>query len=159
MIVEDGSIVPDADSYLSVEDADTYHADRGNAAWAELAEAAKEAALIKATDYLTQKYRGRWKGSRVSAEQSLDWPREGVYVDGFAVPDDEVPHAVRKACAELALISVTETLNPAIARGVKREKVGELEIEYQDGAAQVTQYRVADNTLAPYLKPAGLVRA
>ena len=33
LIVEDGSGVAGADSYLSVADADGHHADRGNAGW------------------------------------------------------------------------------------------------------------------------------
>jgi len=33
LIVEDGTVVPNADSYLSVADADTYHQTRGNGAW------------------------------------------------------------------------------------------------------------------------------
>lgn len=53
LIVEDGTGLADAESYLSVADADTYHADRNNEAWQDYSTAEKEAALRKATQYIT----------------------------------------------------------------------------------------------------------
>mgnify|MGYP000257303279 FL=1 len=49
LIVEDGTLPAGANSFASVADADAYHAARLTAAWTdELAEAQKEAALIRA---------------------------------------------------------------------------------------------------------------
>lgn len=111
LIVEDGSNVAGAESLASVAYTDTYHSNRGNTAWAVLATAAKEQALRKATDYMTQAYRTRWAGYRTHSTQSLDWPRSlveikdvnyiGTYVDQYSVPDE-----VKKACCELALMSL-----------------------------------------------------
>ena len=70
-----------AESYASVLEADTYHSNRGNIAWTALATPAKEQALRKATDYLTQIYRERWKGYRVDNTQALDWPRLNVGIN------------------------------------------------------------------------------
>ena len=157
LIVEDGSGVENADSYLSVADADSHHADRGNAGWAGDG-AAKEAALRKATDYLGQTYRLRWLGARADAGQALDWPRTGLGAIGGGV----VPDEVRRAAAELALVALGAELNPPLARGgrVKREKVGPIESEFEDGAPGRTRYPAIDGMLAPLLARAGrLVRA
>ena len=96
LIVEDGSIVTGAESYISVADASTYHTARGNAAWAALAsDAVREQCLRKATDYMEQVYRSRWQGCRVGETQALSWPRYDVEVEGYAVDSDIVPTEVK----------------------------------------------------------------
>ena len=79
LIVEDGSIVAGAESYISVADAETFLNNRGLTLTG--AESDKEAALRKATDYMVQVYRMRWQGWKVDQTQALDWPRNSVYVD------------------------------------------------------------------------------
>ena len=156
LIVEDGSGVAGADSYLSVADADSHHAARGNAGWAGDV-AAKEAALRKAADYLGQTYRLRWLGARVDEGQALDWPRAGL----DAVGSDVVPDEVRRAAADLALAALGADLNPPLARGgrVKREKVGPIECEFEEGAPGRTRYPAIDGMLAPLLaRPGRLAR-
>jgi hypothetical protein len=64
LTVEDGTGKADAESYISVADADTYFTARNNATWAALSTSDKEAALRKATDYMLQAYRVRWAGMR-----------------------------------------------------------------------------------------------
>lgn len=151
LIVEDGSIVVGAESYCSVSDADAYHTARGNTAWTG-EDAAKEALLRKATDYMGQVYGLRWKGDRVSAEQALDWPRDGVEAFGFGVDTDIVPDAVANACAELALRALSGALTPDVTRRTIREKVGPIEVEYDRNAPALPDYQAIDNLLAPYLK-------
>lgn len=152
LTVEDGTIVADADSYISAEDAATYHAARGNTAWAALTGDAPDQHLRKATDYMGQVYGLRWKGYRVSETQVLDWPREEVVVFGFEVDTDVVPDAVRYACAELALRSVAGTLLPDTTRRTIREKVGPIEVEYDKNSPLNPDYQAIDNLLAPYLR-------
>ena len=151
LIVEDGSIVAGAESYCSVADADAYHTARGNTAWTG-ENAAKEALLRKATDYMVQVYALRWKGDRVSEDQALDWPREGVVAFGFEIPSDAMPEAVVKACAELALRALSGDLTPDLTRRTLREKVGPIEVEYDPNAPALPDYQAIDNLLAPYLK-------
>src|SRR5712664_1631195 len=79
LIVEDGTIVSGAESYIGVTDAATYHNNRGNTTFAGLSsDALREQMLRKATDYMQEMYRLRWTGSRVSTQQALDWPRAWV---------------------------------------------------------------------------------
>ena len=56
LVVEDGTGLADANSYIASADADTYWANRANAAWAALDDDAKAAALIQATQYLDARY-------------------------------------------------------------------------------------------------------
>jgi len=154
LIVEDGTGLANAESYISVADADTRHANLGNTAWSLLTTQAKEAALRNATIYMVRVYRQRWTGYRVKIApvmQALDWPRYGVEVDHFPVHYDIVPADIANACADLALKAASGDLAPDLSQGVIREKVGPIETEYNRGSPQYTRYRAIDMMLAPYL--------
>lgn len=170
LIVEDGTGLAGAESYISVADADTYHTARGNeTTWTDLDVTVKEQLLRKATEYMVQEYRLRWKGVRATAVQALDWPRGLVERPDYAYagmngyttisgdfyfPSDDVPVEVERACAELALRAASAPLGPDIGAPVLREKVGPLEVEYAQGARQTTVYQAVDNLLTPFLKMA-----
>lgn len=156
--VETGALVADANSLVSLADATTYHADRGNSAWAAAAsDAIRQAALIKATDYIQQKYQGRWKGELVSHNQALDWPRQGVSDGVLAIDYNVIPARLKQAVSELALEALTTTLNAAAARGgmVKRVKVDVIEKEFSDYAPSQTLRPAIDGFLKPYLFDGG----
>lgn len=154
--VEDGTGKSTSESYVSVADASTYHAARGNTAWAALTtDALREAALRKATDYMRQAYRSRWQGYKVNEDQALDWPRYNVEVEGYAVDSDIVPTEIKNACAELALKASSADLNPDLTQGVLSEQVGNIQVTYDKGSPQFTRYRAIDAIIAPYLKAGG----
>lgn len=156
--VEDGSGLAGANSYLSVDAADDYWADRANAVWAAKTEPEKKAALIKATDYLVRRYRGQWKGSRTTTAQALDWPRAGVENEEcVTLPSNAVPGEVAAATAELAYRALTETLMPDLARGgkIKEQTVGPITTVFMDGAPAVTSYQAVDGLLGPLLECTG----
>jgi hypothetical protein len=172
-IVEDGTGRADALSYISVHEADLYHARRGNHTWGNLSIGSKKAALVKATEYIGQIYRMVWKGSRVNAIQALDWPR--VYVvkddlkyDGlvgyetlyylFYYPSDEVAIEVKNATAILALKSVSGELISDLTQTVIKERVDVLEVEYDKNSPQWVRYREIDNLLRPLLVSTGANR-
>jgi hypothetical protein len=74
VIVEDGTIVENANSYASVADGDTYHEGHlyGDA-WNEASADEKARALVMATRTLEATM--SFNGSRASSTQSLCWPR------------------------------------------------------------------------------------
>lgn len=154
---EDGTGLSSADSYASVTQADEYHAARGNAAWAALAESDKESALRRSTDYMVQEYRARWAGVRATGVQALDWPRSGVIVDGFEVVG--VPVEVVRACCELALKASTAALSADAGRTVIREKVDVIEVEYSEFGPTGTQYTAVNAMLRPFFGVGGLNRS
>jgi len=134
LIVETGAVVANANSYVSLDDANAYHAARGNSTWTGT-DAAKEAAVLRAMDYLEKL---NWQGddydgpAGASGKQPLKWPRRGVVLGGYVWPWDEVHPGVQNALCEAALIELTDpgALAPAFSLGVKREKLGPMETEY-----------------------------
>jgi hypothetical protein len=159
---EDGTVVPDADSYVTIAYADAYHSARGNVAWAAKTAADKEAALRKATDHMGQTYRALWKGYRKDATQTLDWPRMEVYLEPFVygalgdypylVSNTIVPEEVKRACAELALrVSAGTVLSPDLTRAKSAVSVGEISVTYDDASSEYPRFRSVDAVLAPYL--------
>lgn len=167
LVVEDGTAKVDAESYISVADADTYHANRANTAWDSVDE--KEAALRKATDYMVQMYRDAWKGIRMSAAQALDWPRGNVYATPalastggsypYLVADDIVPEEVKRACAELALRAATAPLSPDLAKDIISQTVGPITTVYNASSPQQARYTAIDRMLRPYLATQGGVNS
>jgi len=109
LIVEDGTGLSTAESYISEADATTYHAAYGaSATWAAATADQREAALRVATRYLDLHYAGRWRGTRTNEDQALAWPRSGVYDDdSIEVDDDVIPANLERACAEVALRVLT----------------------------------------------------
>lgn len=164
LIVETGGASSTAESYASTATADTYHSNRGNTAWAALATAAKEAALRKATDYMAQAYLTRWAGYRYSTTQALDWPRSMVEMPGgYGVTyyaTDVIPAAVVNACCELALRASAGDLAEDTTQEVVREKIGQIETEYQPGSRAGARYPAVTRLLAPLLTgAAGIILA
>lgn len=155
MTVEDGTGLVAANSYISIADCDTYHTDRGNSAWTGT-DAVKEAALIKATQYIDGRYRKRWKGIILSSTQALCWPREDIY-DERDEEIEGIPQLLKYAVCEAALKALTDDLNPDLERGgrIKREKVGPIDTEYMSTAPARTSMPVISDLLSGYLKGKG----
>lgn len=112
LVVEAGmGANPAANCYISTASADAYFADRGITAWTG-ATAVKEAAIIRATDYLEWAY--TWKGVRLSELQPLQWPRTFYPNDvvNRLINLNIVPPVVVNANAELALLALSGTLMP-----------------------------------------------
>lgn len=119
-----------ANAFCSVEYADEYHSLRGNTLWDGSTEA-KQAALIKATDYIEQVYSQRFIG--IYSGIGLSWPR----INLSQYTSETIPDNLKKATCELALESMSGNLNPTTGgdQAVIREKVDVIEIEY---AAAIT---------------------
>jgi hypothetical protein len=163
LIVEDGAARADAESYASVTQIDAYHAARGNAQWAALTVTEKEQAARRATDYLLQMYRAKWKGLRANLSQALDWPRLNVQLEdvGFGqfmayVPANTVPQQVINATAEMALRAAAGELAPDLQRTVAEESIGPIKTVYAAGAPEYVRYRSIDLLLKPLLAAGGM---
>ena len=162
LIVEDGSIVAGAESYISVADADTYHSNRGNSTWAALTTTVKEQLLRKSTDYMVARYSKQWRGYRKTATQDLDFPRSFCYLEPFVygaagsypflLADDVVPREVKNACAELALRANDGALMVDVGQTVIREKVDVVEVEYDKFSPAQTRYSQIDAMLSILLQ-------
>ena len=95
LIIEDGSIVAGANSFVS---------DSQFSAWALLAgyvlphtESERESALYKAFLFINQTYDNRLAGYRIDPVQTGIFPRSSVYAYGFLVPSNSIPEDIKLA--------------------------------------------------------------
>ena len=104
LVVETGSVVPGADSYVSLAEARALAASYGMTLPADDTEA--EVALRNGAVYVGLQEPSMC-GRRVSASQSLAYPRQGVLLYGFALASDVIPpqivHAQVVAAVEYGL--------------------------------------------------------
>ena len=107
LIIEDGSIVAGANSFTTDAEFTAYAAARSITIPAT--EAERDALQILAVDYLFSKEQ-ELKGSRVSIDQTLMYPRSGVCAYGFNIASDAIPTALKNAQMELAMQSYTSEL-------------------------------------------------
>lgn len=122
IVVETGTANPLAVSYITVADADAYHAARGNTEWAALTTTQKEQALVRGAQGIDSIYGFRYSGIRVSQDQGLQWPRKGSTTsDGYAIADDVVPTKVQYANAAAGLIESgsSGSLLPEYTAGIR----------------------------------------
>ncbi len=158
VILEDGTGVTDSNSYVNSEYVVSYLTDRGRIAeWAG-SDAVKEAATIKATDYIEKRFSKFFLGTKSLSTQGLSWPRNNaIDQDGFTISglpkvlkNATVEYAVRCLTSEL-LIDPSKPINSSggqVASGeIKsfREKTGPLEEETQfvtsaDGSGNRPKY-------------------
>ena len=128
VIVEDGSVVPNANSYISL---------------VELKELMSNFIEIPADvtdEQLTRNlYRSmqfieslNYKGVKVNPFHTLEWPRADVAWAPYTLwPADQIPAQLKTALALLTTGVVTEGEEVLSApQNIRREKVGQLEIEF-----------------------------
>ena len=146
IVVEDGSGKTDSNSYISEAGLTTYATDRG-----VTLSGTASVLLIQAMDYIeVQSY----KGYKYTEEQALQWPRGNVWLDGYSVDVDEIPQLLIDAQCEVA-IGIDGGVNPLanVGRSTKKEKVGDIEVEYMDGARDSTYLAAAESKLSKLLSP------
>lgn len=159
LIIEDGSMPPGANSYASVTDGDAWHGSRGSGTWPTSLEsgddpeqAAKEAALILATDYLNGL---GWNGRRAPGGRVMAWPRLGaVDTDGYDVAEGTVPEAVKSACCYLAGAAFGGTdIQPVLERGgrIQSQSVGKLSKAFFNDAASRDVFSALADILRGYV--------
>lgn len=154
-----------AEAYRTIADHKTYCDNRG-ISYAAYTDTQLEQHARKAVAYMTQAWGQRWAGYRVDNTQALDWPRSYVAKPAAAVPstyvsypayylNTEIPAVVGDAQSELMIRVASAALAPDLERGIKREKVGPLETEYDTNSAQSPRYPSVEMMLRPVLKAGG----
>ena len=145
-VPEDGTGLPNSNSYVTVAEADAYFSLRGVTQWGPLTEQKKHASLVLATEYIDSVFGQRFIGNKFSSEQSLQWPRLVQCSD--ATP--YYPEELKRACFEYAFIAKDGSLFPSIEYDetgrlptLKREKLAVLEEE--------TRWTVPNGQMQPTL--------
>lgn len=159
LIVENGSIVTGANTYVSRADYITFAASVG----VTIANTdAADVQLIKAAQFIDQ-HEANLKGDRVERDQPMAFPRAGVIIDGWDWSHTEIPRNVILCQMQLALdINAgfdpwNPSVNPSLA--IKREKIAVIETEYAVGEStgqKLSRTSTADALLNSLLNRSGL---
>lgn len=108
LLIEDGSGVAGADSWVTEAEATTYWSDRQVTDWTDALPAVREAKLREAADYLMLAY--RWPGQPSTIVQRLPWPRSGVRSGSSLYPTNAIPTQVIDAQKVLAVEALSTPL-------------------------------------------------
>lgn len=134
------------ESYVTLDEADAYHAARVSAtSWSLLGETERKQRLMAASDYIDAAYRFRYR--KTDPNQLRQFPRNGM----TTIPP-EVKQAVMELANNSALLNKGIASSKAQARS--RVKVGELEVQYSDSSSvsgSLTDFWLIDRLLADWI--------
>lgn len=129
LIIEDGTVVPGATSYVTAAEVQDFANARGIAIPTNDVDV--EILIHQAMDWFESQ---TFVGTRVDCDQPLSFPRNGVCIDGCPVASDTIPALVKNVVIQASIDANSVTLQPTYAGsdggGVKREKVDVLEQEF-----------------------------
>lgn len=160
LIVEDGTIVADANTYVDVAFVDAYALAYGFSFVGT--QLFKEQAILRAMLYI-ESFEKKFCGKRTSGDQALAFPRTGLVnqVTGLAVGANTIPTDLKRAVAEGAIAELlepeilTKTLNSSDMNIIgRREKLGPMEREYTYQPNSLIDgqiYRRLQNFLDPFI--------
>lgn len=128
LIIEDGSGLSDANTFVSLEDFRLF-AQLRNAGIPE-GDPECEALLIKAADFLTFNF--RFKGYPSQTDQRLSFPRSGILIDGEDFPDNVIPVQLKEAQMFLSIAGMSyDFAAPVVFPVYKRVRVeGAVDVSY-----------------------------
>lgn len=157
LIIEDGSIVANANSYATVPEIQAYALARGFNLPTTVDDV--EVLALKAMDFLEGK-RAYYQGSKTNpANQELQWPRTGVKIDCFDFPSDAIPKELGNAQMQLCIESYNGIdLQPTTEQGfVTEDTVGPLTTKYSEkvGTSTGPNMTAVDSLLQPLYNPCG----
>lgn len=161
LIVEDGSVVEGAESYVTVAEFKAYCDARGISYAALTPDTKIEQLARKAFDYMLQEFRGRWKGYRKDANQIGDWPRSFVYLEPFVhgavgtypflVDEDTIPREIKSGQIELMIRAEDNDLMPDLERAETSVTVGPVSVQFERGSSESPRYEAVNALFMPYL--------
>lgn len=134
LIVETGSIVTNANTFVTRAEFIAYAAARGVVVTDV---DASDVHLVRAADYLSYR-ESEMKGARTSMLQTLPYPRTGVEIGVYIVGNNEIPDTLKRAQLQLALeaFSGVDILPTKQATAFQtRRKLGPLETEFSEAVA------------------------
>lgn len=138
LVIEDGSQIENADSYLTTADAQTLLTARGKST------TVTDALMYQAMDILNGL---SYAGFRTApTTQALPFPRSNIYLsDDRILASDEIPQELKNAQSWLVYyIDAGSDPTSVTEYGVKKEKVDVLEVEYFDTAGGKVAVSLSD---------------
>ncbi len=125
--------------YVSPEEADSFAAGREETLfWFDLSEPEKISALTRAGELLDARI--IWKGTPAKPDQTLRWPRCGVFdADGLPVSETAIPDVVKHAVCEQAFAMYDpqrKKFRKLGRSGVKSASMGGLSVSVGSGESE-----------------------
>ena len=169
LVVEDGSIVANANTYVTLEETNTYHEDRANDEWFAIADNDDRIKIIiRAFWGLENIFRSHWVGfptnNNSAVPQVIAWPRKAnqdsddtdkLNVNYRDIGLNNIPLEVKMAQMESALIELT---NPIVQKIItpddytKRDYIYHaVETEYQSDRPVRNTFPILDRTLSGFI--------
>jgi hypothetical protein len=145
LTLETGTGLTDADTYQDLDGAQTFFDGHlfGDK-WGNFDVDTQERALRLATRMLDD--RMEWKGYKASLAQHLQWPRVGVYLDGYYMLDHSViPWQIVTATSELALYLAQQTSYPEPSDQIQQVQeidVGPIKVRMPPPSGQTVKPRI-----------------
>ena len=120
----------DANSYCTRAEGDAYFTDRmHSSAWIALTNEVKDQLLITSSQMLD--WHIKWKGTKATTAQSMQWPREdAIRPDGTEIDDDVLPSEIKTAVYEQAFVNISaDRMSDDPLSGIGQLKAGSLMIK------------------------------
>lgn len=136
LIIEDGTNVAGANSYVTVAEVRAYAVNRGVTLPADDAEV--EPLVFLAMDWFESH---EFQGYRAYSDQPLSFPRGAVVIDGIEQADDSIPDRVKTCVIQATIDANTLELQPSYAGS----DTGQLQAEKVD-VLSVTYFKDTDNS-------------
>lgn len=155
--------------YVTTEELSVYATARGITLTGDLS-----VLLTKSLDYIETR---SYNGTKTDPLQTLQFPRvlcDNLYVSNYyalnsypqrystystcGYDNESVPNEIKTAqMIGAILIGQGYDLQPTIGQSVKREKVADIEVEYQDGSVSgANQFVALNDILRPFLSNSGM---
>jgi hypothetical protein len=166
LVVEDGTGIANANSYVDRDYVDAYHLEMGNTDWVMKSSTYEsdpsesdldgDRAMIRGARSLDRIFGNSWKGLQTFyGTQGLNWPRTGVDYEGNAIERNELPRELKHAQCEAALREKVSpgSLLPDLERGgaIRKVKAGSVEVVYESGAPSTTIFQPIELILSKLL--------
>lgn len=156
IVVEDGSLITGANSYITEAELLLHTCYRG----LELT-VKPEVLILKAMDYF-ETFSARFIGQRVQRDQALSWPRTDAVIENWSWTSTEIPRQVINAILALCIeINAGEDpFNPSEAAlpAIRKKVDGAVEVQYANPsqALKVSKTQPSRTHINLLLKKSGL---
>ena len=130
LVVEDGTGLSNANTYVSLADADTYFESHVySSGWDATADASKNIALAMATRLLDAYF--VFEGKKIGDTQALEFPRFDIKDrSGFLIQSTTIPQALKDATGEYAQFMIaSDRTADASGKGFKLLSAGSLTMQ------------------------------
>jgi len=151
LVIESGSRKTDATSYVTVAEYNTYLDARYPARSAITTEVA-EGYILRAMDYFESR---EFQGTKASELQSLQFPRNGLMIDGWGKDGDSIPQEVKTSVYELGYgFEQGYGVSDPVPRETISESVGGVSVTYKGSSAERVLTPAATHAMRKLVRPA-----